>query len=108
DKLRKPKSLPQPFVRDILSYLRYTSPQISEHLNAVAQADYTSGDVVKPTVHFICLTPADGSGGAETDRNLRKLTADYGGSLILFKGAGSTDEINALNRNLGLAGQPDK
>jgi hypothetical protein len=101
DQLRKAKGLPQPFVRDILSYLRYTAPQIGEHLSAVVREQSEI-----PAIHFVCLVPAESRPAAETTRHLRKLTADYGGSLVLFRGAGSLGEIKNLNRNLELADSP--
>lgn len=103
DKLRKAKAGAQPFMRDIISYLRYSAQNISEHLNAVVQAEYVSADIGKPVINYICLTPADGGVSAETDRNLRKLTGDYGGSFILFLGAGSSEKIKALNPQLELS-----
>jgi|GEM_PF-2861082 len=104
DQLRKAEGGAQPFVRDILSYMRYTSPQISDHLNAVVQSKYMTGGVItKPAVNYVCLVPAqDENSSAGTDRNLRKLTGDYGGSLILFRGANSIDEIREVNRSLEL------
>jgi hypothetical protein len=103
DKLRKTKGLPQPFVRDILSYLYYTAPQVGEHLTAVLQAEYTDGNLTKPAINFICIVPAEsGPAGGEAIRNLRKLTADYAGNLVLFRGAASFEEMKKLNRNLDL------
>ncbi len=102
DRIRKAAGNPQPFVRDVLLYLNYTAPQINDHLNAVVQAEYISRNAAKPAINFICLVPADGSGGLETTRNLRKLTGDYKGDLILFRGAGSSDELKELNKGLEL------
>lgn len=97
DKIRKAKGLPQPFVRDILAYLRYTAPQIGEHLNAVIQ-DQSS----VPTINFVCLMPAQGKPAVETVRNLRKLTTDHGGNFVLFRGTNNIDEIKKLNRDIEL------
>lgn len=97
---RKAGGRPQPFVRDILSYLYYTAPQVNEHLNGVLQAVYANGGLIKPAVHFTCLVSPAGSPGVEAVRNLRKLTGDYGGNFILFNGAATTEEMKKLNRNL--------
>jgi hypothetical protein len=98
DQLRKAKGLPQPFVRDIFSYLRYTAPQVGEHLNTVIQEK--SG---APSISFVCLLPSEGKPPADTVRNLRKLTAEHGGSLILFRGADNTEDLKRLNRDLQLS-----
>ena len=102
DKQRKAKGGAQPIVRDIVSYLRYNAQNINEHINAIVQAEYVSGNAGTPVINYICLAPADGIVSAETDRNLRKLTGDYGGSFVLFLGAGSSDEIKTLNPQLEL------
>ncbi|MFA7257206.1 MAG: hypothetical protein WC047_06510, partial [Kiritimatiellales bacterium] len=101
NKLRKAQGLPQPFVRDVLSYLRYTPAQIRDHLNTVIQSEYAPGGVIKPVINFVCLVPAEsGDGGIETDRNLRKLTGDYEGSLVVFHGADTKEKLRDLNRSL--------
>jgi hypothetical protein len=102
DKERKAKNLPQPFIRDVLSYLCYTAPQIREHLNRVISEEPTSAEEARPVINYICLLPPTGKPAVETMRNLRKLTSDYGGTLVLFRGAGSADEIKRLNRHLDL------
>ena len=62
NQLNKEQGVAQPFVRDVLSYLRYTATQISDHLNVVAQSAYASGGTTattaKPVINFICLAPA--------------------------------------------------
>ena len=101
NRIRKAQGKPQPFVRDILSYLRYTADQITAHLNTVVQADYTANGAPTPVINFICLAPAESEGNTvETDRNLNKLTGDYAGSLVLFRGAGSNKEMMDINRGL--------
>lgn len=102
DQQRKAKGLPPPFIRDIISYFRYTAPQVNEHLNAVVQAECaSSGTVIKPAINFICLVPAQsGVGGGDATKGLRKLTGDYGGSFVPFRGAASNEEMKKLNPNL--------
>lgn len=100
NKERKVEKLPPPFVRDILDYLRYAPSQISEHLDEVVRVNDLSGDEQKPVLHFVCLQPAKGRPDADTVRKLRKLTTDYNGSYILFRGAESRDEMKHLNRDL--------
>jgi hypothetical protein len=100
DMIRKSKGLPQPFIRDILSYLRYTVPQVSEHLNAVVQAHSSNGEA-GPVVNYICLTPEENTNTVMI-RNLQKLTSDYEGSFILFRGADNREEIKKLNRDIEL------
>ncbi len=101
DQQRKLKGLPQPFVRDILSYLRYSASQVSEHLKTVVQAEGASSGATKPAINFVCLVPAQtGAGDGDLTRGLRKLTDDYGGNFILFRGAESSDEMKKLNPSL--------
>lgn len=106
NQLNKEQGVVQPFVRDVLSYLRYTANQISDHLNVIAQSAYASSGgttaATKPVINFICLAPAQSDDSDTGDRNLRKLTADYGGNLVLFRGAGSKEEMKSLNRGLEL------
>ena len=102
DEIRKVKQLPQPFVRDILSYLRYPAAQISDHLNAVIKEN--SADEKPPVVHFVCLVPGEERPAPDVVRSLRRMTADYNGSLIVLRGAADGEEMKRLNRSLDFTG----
>jgi len=100
DAVRKAKGLPPPFVRDVLSYLSYPAPQVSEHIQAVVQAN--SAGTPPPVIHFITLVPGAAPPSVRTLRDLRRLTADYQGSLIFLRGAGTAEEMRRMNRDLDL------
>ena len=100
ERQRKIKKIPQPFVRDVRSYLRYAVPQITEHLSSIVQVEYIAGNRAKPIINYICLELAEAPGTATSDRNLRKLITDYEGSLIPFYGADSREKMKEFNRSL--------
>lgn len=93
DQARKAKGLPPAFVRDILSYIAYTPAQLSEHVAAVAQAEYSSA---KPALNFVCVLPAK-SAPTEMPRHISGLAEESGGSALLFRGAATPDEMIRLN-----------